>query len=682
MNGFLVSFAQAVAIVIVIIALFMGWRMGLVIGCSLLFTILATFIIMSIMQIDLQRVSLGALVVALGMMVDNAIVVADGYAVRLAKGMDRKKAAVEAAQIPSLPLLGATIIAVMAFYPIYASSEDVGEYTATLFLVIAISLLISWVVSLTITPLQCIDVIKPGEDGGDAAPREGRFLAGYRLLVERAIGARWLTIGVVVGLIGVSVAGFTQVRQLFFPESAMPKFMVDLWATEGARIDVTSENIEKAERFLLADPRVAGVASFIGAGPPRFYLPVDPEGANPAYGELIVNVHDADDIPALIAKLDAWSVDAFPDSLAVMRRYGVGPSNTWKVEARVTGPTDTDPQVLRRVAQDIAAIFRDEPLSAYVRTDWRQRVQKVVLDFNQERARWSTVDRDDLANTTKRAYDGLTIGFYRENEDLIPILLRHQESERRNIAGVEVLRVQTPNSTVAVPVAQIVDGVATQWEDPRILRRDRLRTITIQSNPVIGVTAPTLQAAVAARVEAIELPPGFSIEWGGDFESSKDANASLAPGLAPALALVALITIGLFNAFRPPLIILCVIPTAVIGITVGLLVFDAAFGFIALLGAMSLAGMMIKNAIVLLDQIKIEQAAGSPVYDAIVDSAVSRLRPVMLAAATTVLGVIPLLPDVFWVGLAAAIMGGLAIGSIATMIVVPVLYALFYRVRA
>ena len=681
-DGFLESFAQAVMIVIVVIALIMGWRLGMIIGFALIFTILATFILMAILEINLQRISLGALVVALGMMVDNAIVVADGYVARRRRGIAPDRAATEAADIPAGPLFGATIVAVMAFYPIYGSTESVGEYCATLFLVIAISLIASWFVSMTLTPMTCIDFLKIDPAGDKEEAYSGGFYRRFRSFLEGALRARWLTLGVMVGMLAVSVVGFGQVRQLFFPESSMTKYMIDYWAPEGARIQTVSEDLRRAEARLLEQDQVESVASFIGSGPPRFYLPVEPEPQNASYGQLIVNVRSADDIPGLIAELQPWFDEAFPDALVTQRRFGVGPSNSWKVEVRLTGPANADPDLLRATAADIVDVFEAEPMAGAVRTDWRQRVQRLEPAYNQERAQWSSVTRSDVANATKLAFDGLQVGLYREGDELIPILVRYVDADRRNVAGVDVLPVEIPNTGASVPMAQVVDGVRTVWEDPTIRRRDRQRTITIQTNPILGVTAPALQAATAAKIEALELPPGFRLEWGGDHESSADANASLAPGLAPALAIMAIIVVALFNAFRPPLIILAIIPFALIGITAGLLAFDAAFGFVALLGAMSLAGMMIKNAIVLLDEINIERAAGRSPYDAVIEAALSRLRPVMLAAATTVLGVIPLLTDVFWVGLAVTIMGGLTVGAILTMIGVPLFYVLFFNVRS
>jgi multidrug efflux pump subunit AcrB len=680
-NGFLVNFVEALVIVIVIIALFMGWRMGMVIGFALIFTLLATFILMALAGIDLQRVSLGALIVALGMMVDNAIVVADGYLLRRQKGMSPEAAAVEAANVPAWPLLGATVIAVMSFFPIFASTESVGEYCQTLFTVIAISLLVSWVVSMTLTPLQCIDLLKAGHGSSDADPYAGRFFRVYCRFLEGALAARWLVLSVMIVLLFAAVAGFGQVRQLFFPDSSMTKFMVDYWAPEGTRIQTVSGDLRAAEDWLLADERVEAVATFIGSGPPRFYLPVEPELPNPSYGQLIVNVRDARAINGLLADLDPWLRETYPDALPVVRKYGVGPSNTWKLEARLIGPAEITPDALRLVAEGLVEHIEREPLAAYVRTDWRQRVQKVVPEFNQERGRWAAVTREDLANATKRAFDGRAIGLYREGDDLIPIVIRRTEGDRQNVGAIDVVQIQPAGSTLSVPVGAVVDQVGTTWEDPLIWRRDRRRTIAIQSNPILGVTPPELQAAVAQDVESLPLPPGFTLEWGGDHESSTDANRSLVPGMIPAFAVITLIIVGLFNAFRPPLIIISVIPFALIGITAGLLAFDVPFGFMALLGAMSLAGMMIKNAIVLLDQIGIDRASGLPAYEAVVQSAMSRLRPVMLAAGTTVLGVIPLLQDVFWVGMAVTIMGGLAVGSLLTMIMVPVFYAIFFRVH-
>ncbi len=682
-KGFLGNFAQAVGIVLLVLTLAMGWRMGVIIGSSLILTILGSFILMAVLGIDLQRMSLGALVIALGMMVDNSIVVADGIVVRLQKGMDRKKAAIEGASQPSIPLLGATVVAVMAFYPIFASVADAGEYCRTLFAVVAISLLTSWVVSMTVTPLQCIDMLpQPKKGKADTDAYGSAIYRVFHRILAAAIRVRFLTMAALVALLVASLIGFGNVKQMFFPDSSMTKLMIDYWAPEGTRIQTVAEDLKLAEKKLLSDERVASVATFIGSGPPRFYLPVDPEYPYQSYAQLIVNVHNLRDINQLIEDFNSWFGQHFPQALVPMRKYGVGPSNTWKFELRISGPSIADPGTLRSLADQAVAIVAANPLADTVRANWRQRVQKVIPEYNQERARWAVITREDIANTTKRAYDGRTVGLYREKDDLIPIVLRHVEEERQSVSNMKALQVKPRLSTYTIPLSQVTDDVKTAWEDSLIWRRDRRRTITVQANPVLGVTLPTLHASVLADLNAIELPPGYTMEWGGEFEDTVDAQASLVPGVIPTVAIILFIIVALFNAFRPPLIIVFTIPFAAIGITAGLLATKTPFGFLALLGAMSLSGMMIKNAIVLLDEINLQLAEGKSPYQAVMDSALSRLRPVVLAAATTVLGVIPLLQDVFWIGMAVTIMAGLTFGTILTMVVVPTLYCIFYRIKS
>ncbi|RKZ48522.1 MAG: AcrB/AcrD/AcrF family protein [Gammaproteobacteria bacterium] len=681
-KGFFTNLGQAVVIVLVVLAVSMGLRMGFIIGTSLILTILGTFIIMSILGIDLQRMSLGALVIALGMMVDNSIVVADGFVIRLNRGMDRTKAAIEAAALPSMPLLGATIVAVMAFYPIVASVESVGEYCASLFSVVAISLIVSWVLSMTLTPIQCMDMMPDPEAGSDNADPYGtKFYMRYRSILDRAINRRWITIGIMVGLLVTSVIGFGFVKQLFFPDSAMTKFMVDYWTPEGTRIQDVSEDMKRVEKALLKDERVDSVATFVGGGPPRFYLPVEPEDPNEAYGQLIINVKDVKEIDGLIRELTPLFEEHFPDAQVPMIKYGVGPADTWKFQARIGGPAIADKFILRSLATNAMDILEADPLTGMVQNDWRQRTLKVVPDYNQERGRWTSITRKDIGNTTKRAFDGRTIGQYRERDDMLPIILRMGEEERRNVGGLDILQIQPEGETYTVPLSQVTNNVHTAWEDPVIWRRDRRRTITVQANPVLGFTLPDMMKNVASKVESIELPPGYTFEWGGEIESSADSQASLIPGMIPAAVIISFIVVALFNAFRPPIVIALVIPFALIGITAGLLVSGAAFGFVALLGGMSLIGMMIKNSVVLLDQVNIELAEDKAPYEALVHACMSRLRPVGLAAATTIFGMIPLLQDIFWVGMAITIMAGLMFGTILTMVLVPVFYATLYRIK-
>ncbi len=683
-NSFMVSLIQAIAIVLAVLTVAMGWRMGVIIGSGLVLTILATFLVMAIFGIDLQRMSLGALIIALGMMVDNSIVVADGMYTRLEQGMERRKAAIEAATLPSMPLLGATIIAVMAFYPIFASEANAGEYCRTLFTVVGIALLSSWLIGMTVTPLQCIDMLPSPKDGdADKDPFDTPFFNGYRKILEWALRTRVVFMGGMVALLIASGLGFQLVTQMFFPDAARPQMMVDFWFPEGTRIQDVSEELKVMEDRLAEEEVVVATASFIGQGPPRFYLPVDSEIPTQSYGQIVINLTDYEEIDGLRQRMEAWSANRAIEAMIRVRLYGVGPSDPWQFEARFSGPAEADPAFLRDLGRQGMELLAKSPLSRDVRTDMRQQVKKVVPQFSQERGRWASVDRLDLANATKRTFDGLQVGLYREGRDLYPILLRHVE-DQRNAAALSTLQIQPSMRTETVPMGQVVDNVETEWENPIIVRYDRRRANTVQGGPIFGKTFPELQETVIKDFEALAatLPTGYDLFWDGEYRSTIEAQESLAPGVMPAAVIIVFLIVALFNAFRPPIIILLTIPFALIGITWGLVLTGAAFGFVALLGAMSLVGMMIKNSIVLLDQVNIELEAGRSPYDAIVAAGISRVRPVALAAATTVLGVIPLVPDTFWVGMAVTIMAGLAFGTILTMLVVPTLYVLFYGIKS
>lgn len=681
-RAFMVSLLQAVAIVLALLAITMGIRPGIIIGISgLVFPILGTFIVMAIWGIDLHRISLGALIIGMGMMVDNAIVVTDGIMVRVAQGMDRKKAAIEAASGPAVPLLGATVVACMAFFPIFASSYDTGEYAGSLFTVVAISLFLSWVFCQTVAPLLCMAILpSPKEGQANSEPYQGKLYQWFRKLLGLTIRYRLLFLGSMVGLLLISVAGFRFVPQLYFPDSSRLQVMIDYWAPQGTRIQQTSADLQRIEEFVQQHDATVSVSAFIGKGPPRFYLPVSAEDPNTSYAQIIINTKSLDGVNELVADTDAWVKANVPEAMVRVRKYAVGAFDDWKIEARFSGPANADPDTLRRLAEKGADILRDTPLAKEVRVNWRERVQALAPQYNQERARWAGVSRNDLARVMKRASDGVVVGQYRQGDDLIPIVARSIEAERtRAASSLDELQVTPKLSTHAVPVSQVIDGIETPWEDPIIWRWDRRRAITVQCSPN-GVTAPTLRNEVVEAFEAIELPPGYRLDWDGEYWSAKQSQEALAPGIVPAVVVMLFLLVALFNGFRPMIICIGVIPFVMIGITGGLLMTQTPFGFIALLGAMSLSGMMIKNAVVLLDEVNANLGRGLTPYQAVVEAAVSRLSPVVNAAGTTVLGVLPMLQDVFWVALAVTIFFGLIVGTILTMVMVPTLYALLYRI--
>ncbi len=680
-SGFFVSLIQAVVIVLVVLTVPMGWRMGVVIGTALVLCVLATFLLMAVFGIDLQRMSLGALVIALGMMVDNAIVVADGYAVRVAQGMKPRDAALEASSKPAMPLLGATVIAVMAFYPIFSSQENAGEYCATLFSVVAISLLVSWLLSITVTPLQCMMMLKAPAGGDQGDQYGGKLFDGFRSLLHLALRFRFATFGLAIALLVSSLMSFGSVNKLFFPDSAMTKFMINYWAPEGTRIERVAADTAEIEQMLLADDRVKDVAAFVGAGPPRFYLPVEPEAANPAYGQLVVNVHDYREIDDLIADISPGLFEKYTDALLPISKFTVGPGFTWQFELRISGPGDAEPAVLRNIGDEVLEVVAESRHAGLMQTDWRQRVIEVQPDFNQSRASWAGITRADIARAIRRSYEGLTVGMFRDGDDLIPIVMRNVEEERARTGNLDVVGVRSPIGTAQVPLQQVVDGIEVRPEESVIARYDRRRTLTVQATPARGSTLPTLYDDVVDKIAEIELPPGYRFEWGGEYEESTKAQASLIPGAIPAIAIMILVMVVLFNDLRPPIVILLIVPFSLIGVIYGLLFSGVPFGFVALLAAMSLAGMMVKNALVLIDEIGAGLERGLNRYDATIEAAVSRLRPVVLAAATTVLGVVPLLQDVFWIGMSVVIMAGLSFGTVLTMILVPTLYAMIYGLK-
>lgn len=683
-RAFMVSLIEAVAIVLALLAITMGVRAGLIIGIGgLVFPILGTFIVMAVAGIDLHRISLGAMIIAMGMMVDNAIVVTDGIMVRIAQGMDRKAAAIDAATGPAWPLLGATVVACMAFYPIFASSYDTGEYAGSLFTVVAISLLLSWVFCQTVTPLMCMAMLpapKPGQEPTD--PYQGKLFVAFRKMLGLAIRFRVMFLAGMVALLVVAVGGFRYVPQLYFPDSSRQQIMIDYWAPQGTRIQQTSANLTRIEKFLQEHEATASVSAFIGKGPPRFYLPVSAEDPNTSYAQIIANTKSLDGVDQLVADADAWVQENVPEAMVRVRKYAVGAFDDWKFEARFSGPANADPQVLRDLAQQGIQILRDSPYAKEARINWREKVRVLAPQFNEERARWAGVSRDDLARVMRRSSDGIVVGQYRQQDDLIPIVARNVEQERSRAAtSLDQLQITPRLSTRGVPVSQVIDGIEMPWEDPIIWRWDRRRAITVQCSPH-NVTAPTLRNAVVDKFNAIELPPGYRLDWDGEYWSAKQSQDALTPGIVPAVVVMLFILVMLFNDVRPMMICILVIPFVMIGITGGLLLTQTPFGFIALLGAMSLSGMMIKNAVVLLDEVNANLARELPPYDAVVEAAVSRLNPVVNAAGTTVLGVLPMLQDVFWVALAVTIFFGLIAGTAITMFMVPTFYALFYRVSA
>ncbi|RMG54751.1 MAG: efflux RND transporter permease subunit [Gammaproteobacteria bacterium] len=676
-RGFIINVAEAIVIVIVVLLLFMGLSSGLIIGAVLLITVAGTLFIMQLAGIELQRISLGALVIALGMLVDNAIVVAEGMLVRIQAGMKAADAAREVVGKNAMALLGGTVIGILAFSAIGLSQNNTGEFTRSLFYVILISLLLSWLTAVSTTPLFCALFMKPGKGGGDEADpyRRGVFLL-YRRAVAWVVAHRRLTLAVVYGLLLLALAGFGLVKQAFFPNANTPMFFVDLWEPEGTDIRATRDDALKVSEFLRSQPGVTSATTLVGGGDARFSLVYEPKEDSPAYAQIIVQTESRDQIPAVWQAVDTYMHEHMPQLDPVIKPLRIGPGRDGKIEARFSGP---DPVVLRRLAEQAKAIMRADPEAKEVRDDWRNPVAYLEPVFNEQVGRQLGVSREDLAAAFKAAFEGKTVGQYRDGIRMLPIRIRPPENERGDVGHIRDIRVWSPVLQKAIPVAQVVTGFRTRFENTVIRGRNREQTIIASCNPRGELATPLFQR-LRPKVEAIKLPPGYKLEWGGEYEDSKEAQSALFSAIPVGFLLMIIVSILLFGKVRQPLIIWLTVPLALIGITAGLLGFNGAFDFMSLLGALSLIGLLIKNAIVLIEEIDQQIAEGKPPVTAILDSATSRLRPVTMAAATTILGMIPLLQDVFFVNMSITIMAGLGFATLLTLLVVPALYALFFRV--
>lgn len=678
-KGFVVSLLEAVAIVVVVLLFFMGLRSGMLIGFVLLLTIAGSFIFLSPMQVALERISLGALIIALGMLVDNAIVVVDGVLVRLQKGEDAKQAAIDVVKQTALPLFGATVIAILAFAAIGTSDDSTGEFCRSLFQVVMVSLLLSWVTAVTITPLLCVMFLKrPKTDAVVKDPYAGGFFTLYKGLLNTCIRMKAVTIVVVVALFVSALWGFQFVERSFFPPSTRPQLMVDLWLPQGTHIDETQKLVASVEGYIKEQAGVTHTTSLIGQGGLRFLLTYTPEKQNSAYAQLLVDVDDPEKLDNLLSNIEGHLQENYPDVLGYTSKFQLGPGSTGKVQARLSGP---DANMLRELADQVETILYADDDSKAIRTDWRQRVKMVRPIVAEEQANLNGITRRDIAMALLEGFQGRRIGVYREGDLLLPIILRAEDANRSNIESLYNLQIWSPVARTTIPLRQVVTSFETAFEDEIIMRRDRKRTITVFADPIAG-PASELFARVRPQIEAIDLPVGYELEWGGEYEDSTDAQAGLAASIPMFVLIMVLITIMLFNSLRQPLIIWLVVPLALIGVTLGLLSTNQPFGFMALLGFLSLMGMLIKNAIVLIDEINLQSGAGKELMAAIVDSSVSRLRPVAMAALTTALGMIPLVFDAFFVAMAVTIIAGLMFATLLTMVVVPVLYATFYKAKA
>lgn len=678
-TGFIKNVIAALVIVIVVLLFFMGLRTGLIIGAVLLLTVAGTLWVMNAYGIALQRISLGALIIALGMLVDNAIVVAEGMLVRLRAGEQGNVVAKEVVAKTMWPLLGGTVVGILAFAAIGLSQDSTGEFAGSLFWVILISLLLSWFTAVTMTPLFCVLFIKADKNASDGADAySGKLFQIYRSMLNTAIKLRWYTVILVIALFGSALYGFGQVKQSFFPNSSTPMFYFDMWNVEGTDIRKTRDDLLGIERFLHTLGEVESTLVLVGRGATRYTLVYGPPSPSSSFGEIIIVTKNKDDIPGVEQALMDYTAKNYPDSEPKTKPLRIGPGRDARIEARFSGP---DPVVLRALSAQAQTIMAEDTNTKDIRDDWRQPVKVIKPLFDEQKGRRLGITRTDLAEALRTTFSGNQVGLYRDGIRLLPIISWPPAHERQDVAAMNDIQVYSPVLRQQVPIAQVVTGFDTVWEDAKIYKRNRLLTITPSCNPKQGLVTPVFER-LRTKIEAMELPAGYILEWGGEYEDSKDANAALGSSLPMGFLAMVIVVIVLFGKVKQPLIIWLTVPLAIIGITAGLLLMDVAFGFMGMLGALSLVGLLIKNAIVLIDEIDAQIDDGKDTLTAILDASVSRMRPVLMAASTTILGLAPLLGDVFFLDMAVVIMFGLGFASLLTLIVVPVLYAIFFRATA
>ncbi len=715
-NGFVSNLIQSVLIVIAVLFFAMGRRTGLIIGGVLIVTIMGSFPFIKAWGVVLERISLGALIISLGMLVDNAIVVTEGMQVGIEAGDDSIKTAKKIVGQTALPLLGATFIAILSFAAIGLSPDATGEFCRSLFQVILITLMMSWVTAVTVTPLFCHMFLKRPDKNKKADekkkdPYGGKMFKLYKNGLIVCMKNKWKTLAIVLIVFFVAIKGFGYVDNSFFPDSTRSQFFIDFFFPGGTSLNHVSEKMKEVDAYLLEQDHVEHVATTMGGGEMRFLLTYTPNEPSSSFATTLINVDSGENIDGMIGKVQSGLEELLPGVVVNTRMIRIGPGEGGRIQLRISG---TEGDELRVLAGKAKKIIEDTGDAQGVRDDWKEKVKVIRPQIADAQAERQGILRTDVAKTTESFFPGVQTGLYREGDNLIPIVARSPAEERTEGDNLSDIQIWSPAAKRMIPMSQVVPGTETKFEDENIWRRHRVKTIIIHADAKHGVLPSALFAEVKAKIEKAlgvdiekvtgknipdnkwtdstikvefdkQLPlkgkPGYYMAWGGEAENSASAQKSLSAPLPMFFVMMLLITIFLFNSIRKPLIIWCTVPMAIIGVTIGLLITRQPFGFMAVLGFLSLAGMIVKNVIVLLDQVNAELKDGKEPFSAIVDASVSRMRPVAMASLTTMMGMLTLFKDAFFVSMAVTIVFGLGFATVLTLVVVPVLYSIFFKVK-
>lgn len=673
---FVLNLAESVGIVILVIMLVMGARSGVLIGSSLLFSIGGTLLLMQLLGEGLNRTSLAGFIIAMGMLVDNAIVVTDNARQAMLRGIARRQAFVDGANAPRWSLLGATLIAVCSFLPLYLAPSSVAEIVKPLFVVLALSLLLSWVLALTQTPLFGCFLLRA--EKSVHAPYDTKFYRAFDRLLAALLRRRWTVVAGVVVLFAASLAVMGRMPQNFFPSLDKPYFRADVLLPEGYDIRATEENLLRMEAWLQAQPEVKCVSMTMGATPPRYYLASSSVSLRPNFGNILVEVHDRRQTAAVEERFGAYVEANFPDVWLRSSLFKLSPVPDAAIEFGFIGDDIDTLRVLTARAEEV--MWRT-PGAVNIRNGWGNRIPTWQPLYSQMKGQRIGITRSQLARGLTIATQGYRLGEYREGDLFLPILLKDENIGDYNLTNLQSLPIFTPAGRV-FPIAQAVDGFRFEFRSGVIKRYNRQRVMRAQCDPARGVNTMELFTTLRREIErTVALPDGYAMRVFGEQESRQESNAALARYLPLTLVLIFTVLLLLFRNYRDPAVILLMIPLIFIGVVAGLAVTGKVFNFFSLLGLLGLVGMNIKNAVVLVEQIGTLRAAGRSPYEALVEATRSRIVPVAMASGTTILGMLPLLFDAMFGAMAATIMGGLFVATLLTVCVLPVVYALFYHIR-
>ncbi|MDO4201937.1 MAG: efflux RND transporter permease subunit [Bacteroidales bacterium] len=708
LNTFLINLLESVAIVVVLLIFFMGWRSGYIIGCSLVVIVFGSFLVLKGFDGTLQRVSLASFILAMGMLVDNAIVIVDGIMVDMKQGKPRLEALTSIGQKTAMPLLGATLIAILAFLPIFMSPDTAGVYVRDLFIVIAVSLLLSWILALIHVPVMCNRMFKKVEASQDNQ-EEGLYKGKSYDVLEKVLTFgmkhRKTTIFSAVVLLALSAFCYKFVDQAFFPDMEYDQLYMEYKLPEGYNSTETARDLDEIRELLMKRDYITHVTTSVGGTPSRYNLVRSIATPSLSYGELIIDFKSPKELVKHIDELQKEISDLYPDAYVKFKRYNLM-FKKYPIEACFSGP---DPAVLHQLVDSARAIVNASDKVYLATSDWEPKVPVLSIDYDQASARNSGLSRSDVAMSMMAYTGGVPIGTFYDGINPENIYVKCTDENGKNVENLENARVfgTIPNigqflnrSTMqklmtgtvkredvienliqTTPLKQVSHGLDIKWEEPVVVRNNGQRAQRLQCSPCVGVGTEAARQAIAKDIEKIELPEGYSLSWEGEKKASDQSMKYLFNGFPICIVIMILILVMLFKDYKKPAIIFCCIPLVIIGVIPVVMLTGKPFGFVAIVGVLGLIGMMIKNGIVLMDEINLEIEQGIEPRVALIQSSKSRLRPVMMASLTTILGMIPLVPDSMFGSLAVTIMGGLFMGTLITLIFIPVLYAMFFKIR-